>query len=169
MFLQQYNLLISNLLKEKCALTKLREELEGRKKKLCKGCKKFGHLVCNYRNRKKEERGAATPQNQFEVLSSRVMQCGVEERMIRSMRIAVRCFKCREEGHKCREYPLWQKRIRVTYPVGGKVHQREERKLACLERGKAQEHSEKREVRKIEEEKATHPVRVSYDRKYPIK
>jgi len=99
----------NSLLHPFSALTKLREELEGRKRKLCRGCKKFEHLVCNYRNRKEKERGVATPQNQFEVLSSRVMQCGVEERVIRSMRIAVRCFKCREEGHKCRKCPLWQK------------------------------------------------------------
>jgi len=39
------------------------------------------------------------------------MQCGVEEKTIRSMRIVgVKCFKCGEKGHKCREYPLWIKR-----------------------------------------------------------
>jgi len=32
------------------------------------------------------------------------MQCGVEERVVRSMRVVVvRCFKCGEKGHKCRE------------------------------------------------------------------
>jgi len=74
---------MSNLLKEKHALTKLREELEGRKRKLYRSCKKFGHLVCNYRNRKKGEKRMVIPQNKFEVLKSRVMQCGVEERTIR--------------------------------------------------------------------------------------
>jgi len=39
------------------------------------------------------------------------MQCGIEERVVRGMRtIAVRCFRCREEGHKCRECPLWEKK-----------------------------------------------------------
>ena len=52
-----------------------------------------------------------TPQNKFEILSSRVMQCGVEEKMIRSVRIlGVKCFRYGEEGHKCRECPLWKKR-----------------------------------------------------------
>jgi len=32
-----------------------------------------------------------------------------------------------------------------------KVHQQGEKKPACLERGKVQEHSEKREVRRVEE------------------
>jgi len=49
---------------------------------------------------KEEGKGAAMSQNKFEILSSRVMQCGVEERTIRNVRaVAVRCFKCREERH----------------------------------------------------------------------
>jgi len=42
---EQYNALMSSLLKEKYALTKLREELKGRKGKLCRSCKGFGHLA----------------------------------------------------------------------------------------------------------------------------
>jgi len=62
-----------------------------------------------------------------------MMQCGVEERTIRSMGIAVRYFKYGEEGHKCRECPLWQKQARVVYLVGEKAHQQEKRKpaLSC--------------------------------------
>jgi len=38
------------------------------------------------------------------------MQCGVEERTIRRQEtVVVECFKYREKGHKCREYPLWRK------------------------------------------------------------
>jgi len=107
---EQYNALMSSLLKEKYALAKLREELEGRKGKLCKSCQGFGYLARNCRNRKEEEKGVEMPQNKFEVLKSRVMQCGVEERTIRSVRMVVKCFKCGEEGHKCRMCPLWKRR-----------------------------------------------------------
>jgi len=57
------------------------------------------------------------------------MQCGVEERVVRSTRtVVVRCFKCREEGHKCRECSLWEKKVkRVVCPNGGKTHQEERR------------------------------------------
>ena len=89
---------MSNLLNEKCALAKLRAELEGRKGKLCWYCRKFGHLAHNYRSKKKGEKGVAMPQNKFKIWSSRVMQCGIEERMIRSVRVAVvKCFKCGKE------------------------------------------------------------------------
>jgi len=53
---------LSNLLKEKCALTKLREELEERKKKLCKSCKKFRYLAQNCKNKRREEEGTVIPQ-----------------------------------------------------------------------------------------------------------
>jgi len=47
------------------------------------------------------------PQNKFEVLKSRIMQCGVEEGMIRRIGVVeVECFKCREKGHKCKKCPL---------------------------------------------------------------
>jgi len=51
-------------------------------------------------------------QNKFEVLSSRVMQCGVEKKEIRRQKEVKRieCFKCGEKGHKCRECLLWKKR-----------------------------------------------------------
>jgi len=104
---EQYNTLLRNLLREKCTLAKLRVELEGKKGKLCRSYKGFGHLVQNCRKRKEKEKGVATPQNKFEILSSRVMQCGIEERVVRSMRTAaVRCFKYEEEGHKYRECSL---------------------------------------------------------------
>jgi len=97
---------MSNLLNKKHALAKLRVELEGRKGKLCWYCKKFGYLAQNCRNRIEEEKGVETPQNKFEILKSRVIQCGVEERVVRSVRVeAVRYFKCGEEGHKCRWCP----------------------------------------------------------------
>ena len=71
---------MSDLLKQQCSFAKLRKKLEERKEKLCRHYKGFGHLAQNYRNREGEEKGKAIPQNKFEVLSSQVMQYGVEER-----------------------------------------------------------------------------------------
>jgi len=72
--------------------------------------------------------------------------------------VGVKCYKCGEEEHKCREYPLAGRKEenRVARPYKGKAHQ--EKKPACLVRGKAQERREK-EVRQVEEEKAAHPKR----------
>jgi len=141
---------MSNLLNEKRALAKLRAELEGRKGKLCRCCKKFGHLARNCRNKGREEKGIVVPQNKFEILKSRVMQCGVEGKTIRSVRtVEMKCFKCGEKGHKCRECPLWvkkEKAARVTMPQ--KAQQK--RRPVCPAKGKAQE----RKLRKVEQEKA---------------
>jgi len=95
---------MSNLLREKHSLAKLREELEGRKGKLYRCCKRFRHLAHNCRKKEEGKKGTIVPQNKFEVLRSRVMQCGVEERIIRRHKaVVVECFKCEEKGHKCRE------------------------------------------------------------------
>ena len=94
---------MSNLLNEKCALAKLRAELEGRKGKLCRCCKKFGYLARNCRNKGRKEKGIVIPQNKFEILKSRVMQCGVEGKTIRSMRIVeVKCLLWTNSATRCR-------------------------------------------------------------------
>ena len=128
MSLQQYNALMSNLLKEKHFLAKLREELERKKGKLCFGCKGFGHLAQNCRKQKETEKGVIIPQNKFEVLKSKVMQCGVEERIIKRVGVVeVECFKYGEKGHKCRESPLWARKKKVVHVAKlQKVHQQKE-------------------------------------------
>jgi len=90
---------MSNLLKEKRTLTSLRARLEGKRERECWSCKGFEHLAQNYRKQKEEGKGTVVPQNKFEVLRSRIMQYGVEERMIRRIGvIKVECFKYREKG-----------------------------------------------------------------------
>jgi len=83
------------------------------------------------------------PQNKFEVLKSRVMQCGIEERVMRSVKmVVVKCFKCEGKGHKCRECPLWERKVkRVACPREGKAHQGERR------------------LRRMEEEKVARPIK----------
>jgi len=116
----QYNALMSNLLNQKHTLTKLRTELEGRRGRVCRCCKGFGHLAQNCRNRDREEKRGTVPQNKFEVLSSRVIQCDVRETTIRRQEtVEVGCFKFGEKGYKCRECPIWkgEKKLRVVEKV----------------------------------------------------
>ena len=55
---------MSNMLSERHALTKLRAELEGREGRLCRHCRRFGHVAQRYRSGK-EEIKKANPQNRF--------------------------------------------------------------------------------------------------------
>ena len=117
MSLQQYNSLMSNLLKQKCALTSSRAKLEEKKEQKCWNYKGFGYLAQNCRNKEGKEKRGTAPQNIFEVLSSRVMQCNMKEKMIRKQEmVKVKCFKYEEERHKCRECPLWkgEKKLQVV-------------------------------------------------------
>jgi len=84
------------------------------------------------------------------------MQCGVEERVVRSMSTAVvKCFRCGEEGHKCRICPKKEKR--VVRPKKRKAHQEERREVrrvegreaACPEKGEAQQEWKRTPVEKL--------------------
>jgi len=86
---------MSNLLKQKHALTSLKAKLEEKKERECWNCKGFRHLARNCRNKKGKEKRGTISQNKFEVLSSRVMQCNMKEKVIRKQEmVKVKCFKC---------------------------------------------------------------------------
>jgi len=71
---------MTSLLKQQQALIKLREELERRKERKYWGYWQFGHLVKNCRNKGgRVEEKKRKVENRFEVLASRMMQCGVKE------------------------------------------------------------------------------------------
>jgi len=78
MSLEQYNSLIGSMLNQQHALAKLKAKIEGRERRVCWGCRRFGHLARNCRNMK-EAKGKLVPQNRFEVIISRVMQCGTRK------------------------------------------------------------------------------------------
>jgi len=56
------------------------------------GCRKFRYLVHNCRNKKEEKKGKPISQNRFEVIASRVRQCGIRGE------VKVRKQKTVEEG-----------------------------------------------------------------------
>jgi len=65
---------MSNILKEKQALTSLRAQLERRRERECWSCRKFKYLAYNCRTRKEEEKKKREkPQNRYEILATRVM------------------------------------------------------------------------------------------------
>jgi len=102
------------------ALTLLRAKLEGKKKRECWSCKGFRHLAQNCRNKEGKEKREIALQNKFEVLSSRMIQCDMKEKMIKKQEtVKVECFKCREKGHKYRECPFWkgEKKLQVVEEV----------------------------------------------------
>ena len=131
MSLDQYNFLMSNMLNQQCALTKLRAELEGRDRRKCWSCKKFRHLACNCRNKNEKKKGEPIPRNKFEVLSSRVMRCEVREevRIKRNEMVEeVKCFRCWGVGHfkwECPNIEVEKKRKeeRLVYSLWRKAQE----------------------------------------------
>ena len=96
MSLEQYNSLMGGMFNQWHALAKLRAEIEGKEGRECWGCKRFKHLAHNYKNKKGKEKGKLIPQNKFEVIASRVIQCKVREKIkIRRQEVIeeVKCFR----------------------------------------------------------------------------
>ena len=96
MSLEQYNSFMDRMLNQWHALAKLRAEIEGKERRECWGYKRFKHLVHNYKNKKGKEKGKLIPQNKFEVIASRVIQCEVREKIkIRRQEVMeeVKCFR----------------------------------------------------------------------------
>jgi len=97
---------MSSLLKQQQVLAKLRKELKGKERRKCWKCQQFGHLAKNCRSKGRRDEKKKEGGNRFEVLTNRVMQCGVRE--VRRQEIVenkIQCFKCGEEGHKKWECP----------------------------------------------------------------
>jgi len=118
MSLEQYNSLISGMLNQQCALAKLKTEIEGKEERIYWECKRFGHLARNCRNKKGEVKGKLIPQNKFEVIASRVMQCGVKKEVgikQQEMIEEVKHFRCWGVGYykwKCPNIKVERKRRR---------------------------------------------------------
>ena len=118
MSLDQYNFLMSSMLNQQCVLTKLRAGLEERDGRKCWSCKKFVHLAHNYRNKNEEEKEKSIPRNKFEVLLSRMIRCGVREKVrIRRNKMVeeVKCFRCWGVGYfkwECPNIEVEKKRKR---------------------------------------------------------
>ena len=98
--------------------------------------------------KKGREKGKPKPQNEFEILASRVMKCRVK---LRSQETKIEqweaeCYKYREKRHKYREYLLWRKtekgeeKKRVAHVAKPqkvqqkKLRRREEKEAACVVR-----------------------------------
>jgi len=81
MSLEQYNQLMNDMLNQWQTLAKLRAKLDGRERKKCFGCKGFGHLAHNCRKWREIEKRRSILHNKFEVLVSRVMRCGIREKV----------------------------------------------------------------------------------------
>ena len=138
MSLEQYNSLISGMLNQWHALAKLRAEIEDREGRVCWGCKRFGHLACNCRNKKEEEKGRSISQNKFEVIASRVIQCREREEVkVRRQEMIeeVKCFRCWKVSHfkwECPNIEVEKKKRREekTVYVARLQKTQQERRLA---------------------------------------
>jgi len=108
---------MSDMLNQRRALAKLRAELEEKEGRMCRQCGRFGHLAQNCKSGEKQRKKMVAA-NRFETLGSQVMQCRVRKmRRQKVVREEVKCFGCREKGHKKWECPnIKKKRQEVAAP-----------------------------------------------------
>jgi len=76
-------------------LTKLRAKLERREERKYFDCKRFGHLACNYRNKKEVEKRKSTSYNKFKVVANRVIRYDIRKEMKvkRQEKKKLQCFR----------------------------------------------------------------------------
>jgi len=103
---------MNDMLNQRCALAKLRAELEGREGRICRKCERFGHLTQKCRS-EEEQKKKTVVVNRFEVLGSWVMQCGVREvRRQEIIREEATCFGYGKKRHKKWDCPQKKERRR---------------------------------------------------------
>ena len=141
MSLDQYNSLMSSILNQQYTLTKLRAELEKRNRRKYWSCKKFRHLVYNCRNKNEKKKRKPIPRNKFKVLLSRMIRCGVREKVrIRRNKMVeeVKCFRCWGVGYfkwECPNIEVEKKRKRdekVAYAASLQKTQQRKRPVHSL-------------------------------------
>ena len=97
----------------------------------CKKCNWFGHRAYQCKRREVEaerELKGGSDENRWKPLECRVMRCDEEREAVRSIRReaqqAVKCWGCREVGHR-----LWTCPTKAVRPLKGEAQQ--ERKVTC--------------------------------------
>ena len=121
-------------------LAKLRAEIEIKEGRVCWEYKRFGHLACNCRNKTREIKEKPILQNKFEVIASRVIQCGVREEVRRqeTEEKEVQYFRCWGIEHykwECPNIKVEKKRKRseeAAHVVSPQKAQQEEKPVYSI-------------------------------------
>jgi len=89
---------MSRILNQWHTFVKLKTKIEKRKRKVYWKYGESGYLACNCRNKKIKMKRKLISQNKFEMIASRVMQCGVRKkvkvRKQKTIEKEVQYFRC---------------------------------------------------------------------------
>ena len=100
---------MSRILNQWHTFVKLKAKIEKREKRKCWKCGESGYLACNCRNKKMKMKRKLISQNKFEIIASRVMQCGVRKkvkmRKQKTIEKEIQYFRCWKVGHYKQECP----------------------------------------------------------------